>query len=87
MQAVDCDLISPRQLAAATGWPERRIRALIASKKISHLKHGRKILLPRNAIAEFVSSSMVRPDPQSNEWTDDAHPNLDSVDREGAGRR
>ncbi|HEX7852826.1 MAG TPA: hypothetical protein VF503_03940 [Sphingobium sp.] len=61
MSLVDCDLISPRQLAIETGWPERRIRNLIAERKIRYLKRGRNFLLPRTAIAELVQRDMVAP--------------------------
>ncbi len=55
------NLESPRQLSKRTGWPERRIRSLIAENRIKHLRIGGNILLPVDAIDEFVRTNMIDP--------------------------
>jgi excisionase family DNA binding protein len=57
----DCSLLTPRELAAKTGWPEKRIRKLIATKSIQFLKNGTNFLLPPNAIQEYIERNMVEP--------------------------
>jgi excisionase family DNA binding protein len=61
MKTVECDLVSPRQLAKQSGWSERRIRRLIASKEIRHLRIGKQCLLPPNALELFLAANMVNP--------------------------
>lgn len=64
----DCALLSPRELAEKSGWPERRIRSLIASKQIKYLKIGSAFFLPEDAVSDFVQRNMVLPEqaePQS----------------------
>lgn len=64
----DCALLSPRELAEKSGWPERRIRSLIASKQIKYLKIGSAFFLPEDAVSDFVRRNMVLPEqgePQS----------------------
>ncbi|WP_212634883.1 helix-turn-helix domain-containing protein [Roseovarius nanhaiticus] len=63
----DCALFSPRELAERSGWPERRIRSLIAAKQIKHLKIGGTFYLPEDAIADFVERNMVVPDGRDQE--------------------
>jgi excisionase family DNA binding protein len=62
MNSAKCDLLSPRQLAMQTGWPERRIRRLIEQNQIRHIRVGPSVLLPATAIEEFVRTHMVTPD-------------------------
>lgn len=61
----NCALLSPRELAEKSGWPERRIRSLIANKQIKHLKIGSTFYLPEDAILDFVQRNMVLPDEAS----------------------
>jgi hypothetical protein len=61
MDSAKCDLMSPRQLAKQSGWPERRIRALIAQNRIKHIRVGASNFLPANAIDEFIQTNMVTP--------------------------
>jgi excisionase family DNA binding protein len=67
MKSAECDLVSPRQLAKSSGWPERRIRGLIAQNQIRHLRVGSSILVPVDAIEEFVRTNMVNPNSAGNE--------------------
>lgn len=55
-------LLSPRELAAQTGWPERRIRQMIADNELRHLRLKNRIFVPVNALDEFVERNMVEPD-------------------------
>ena len=55
-------LISAREAARASGWPERRIRQMLARKELRHLRVGRRILLPENAVAEYIAQNMKEPD-------------------------
>jgi len=57
----ECTLLTPRQLAAETGWPEKRIRKLISTRNIRFLRNGANFLLPRNAIHEYIARNMVEP--------------------------
>ena len=53
--------MSPRELAEFSGWPERRIRNLISSGQLRHVKVGAIYLLPKTAIDEFIKLNMVEP--------------------------
>ena len=57
----ECSLLTPRELAAQTGWPEKRIRKLIATRSIRFLKNGANFLLPQNAIEEYIALNMIEP--------------------------
>lgn len=54
-------LISAKETALRTGWPERRIRQMIARKELRHIRVGNKILLPETAVAEFIRQNMAVP--------------------------
>lgn len=55
------ELISPRQLARRTGWAEKRIRNLIGSRHLRHIRIGSRYFLPVNAVDEYISREMVEP--------------------------
>ena len=55
-------LLSPREMAQHSGWPEGRIRRLIASRKIRHINLDGLLLLPETAVEEFLSANMVEPE-------------------------
>ena len=57
----ECTLLTPRQLAAETVWPEKRIRKLISTRSIRFLRSGANFLLPQNAIHEYIARNMVEP--------------------------
>ena len=61
MESVHHELVSPRQLSKQSGWPERRIRSLIALNQIRHVRIGSSILVPAGAIDEFLKANMVVP--------------------------
>lgn len=54
-------LFSPRELAEMSGWPERRIRKLIACGELKHVRIGASYLAPADAIEDFLSRNMVTP--------------------------
>lgn len=56
------DFLSPRELAASSGWPEKRIRDLIASKELRHIKVRSRFFVPIGALDEFIERNMVEPD-------------------------
>lgn len=55
------DLYSPKELAKISGWPERRIRNLLRSGHLRHVRVGTSYLLPSSAIAEYVERNMIEP--------------------------
>lgn len=55
------ELASPRELAKRTGWSVRRIRSLIAENRLRHIRVENSILLPFDAIDEFLKLNMVQP--------------------------
>lgn len=54
--------LSPRELAATSGWPEKRIRDLIAAKELRHIKVRSRFFIPAGALDEFIARNMVEPD-------------------------
>ena len=59
-------MLSPKDLAASSGWPEGRIRRLVADRQLSHVRVGGLILIPANAIDEFLNSNLVAPCPDNH---------------------
>lgn len=55
------ELESPKQLADRIGWPERRIRNLIAAKKLRHHRVGGSILIPTTAFTELLKQTEIEP--------------------------
>ncbi|AHD07941.1 helix-turn-helix domain-containing protein [Phaeobacter gallaeciensis] len=58
-------LYSPRELAEISGWPEKRIRNLIASGDLKHVKIGSNYFTPEDAIDDFLHRNMVAPETSS----------------------
>lgn len=54
-------LYSPRELSEVSGWPEKRIRNLIASGDLKHVKIGASYFAPEDAIEDFLNRNMVTP--------------------------
>lgn len=55
-------LESPRQLATRLGWPLARVRKLIRTKQLRHLKIGGLYFVPRGAVDDFLRAKTVAPD-------------------------
>lgn len=54
--------LTPRELAAESGWPEKRIRDLIAAKELRHIRVRSRFFIPKGALDEFIDRNMVEPD-------------------------
>ena len=54
--------LSPRELARKSGWPEKRIRDLIAERQLRHVWVRSRILIPEDALCEFVKRHMIVPE-------------------------
>lgn len=52
---------TPRELASASGWPEKTIRSLIATKELRHIRLKRRFFVPDGALEEFIERKMVVP--------------------------
>jgi excisionase family DNA binding protein len=55
------ELKTPKEMANQSGWPERRIRNLLAEGELKHVRIGSHYLLPIDAIEEFLERKMHRP--------------------------
>lgn len=54
--------LTPRELAVESGWPEKRIRDLIAAKELRHIRVRSRFFIPKGALDEFIERNMVKPD-------------------------
>lgn len=54
-------MLSPKELAQQSGWPEGRIRRMIKARMLRHVRAGGLILLPSDAIVEFCKTFEVPP--------------------------
>jgi hypothetical protein len=52
-------LLTLPKLAAQSGWPESRIRRMVARGQLSHIRVNGRLLLPDNAVQEYVTSHFV----------------------------
>ncbi|QLH16433.1 excisionase family DNA-binding protein [Paracoccus pantotrophus] len=48
-------------MAKRSGWPEGRIRRLLRSGSLRHVRMGECYLLPESAIHEYVANNMFDP--------------------------
>jgi len=58
---VEIELKSPKQLADRIGWPVSRIRRLIHKEELRHFRMGKSIMIPPNAIMEYMKRVEVKP--------------------------
>lgn len=67
--------LTPRALAQVSGWPEKRIRELIAAKELRHIRLKSRYFIPQGALDEFVARAMVEPtmNPSSSAASDALH--------------
>jgi excisionase family DNA binding protein len=56
------EMITISQLADVSGWPASRIRRLIKTRKLTHLRMNGLTLLPADAIDEFMRVNLVKPE-------------------------
>lgn len=54
-------LESPRQIAERIGWPLARVRKLIRTKQVRHVKVGGLYFVPTGAIEEYLADRTVEP--------------------------
>lgn len=54
-------LLTLPKLAAQSGWPVSRIRRMVARGQLSHIRVNGRLLLPENAIEDFVAKHFVEP--------------------------
>ncbi len=52
---------SPAEVALRLGWPLARVRRLIRSKEVKHIKVGGLYLLPVGAMEEYLTANTVEP--------------------------
>lgn len=55
-------MMTIREIAQHSGWPEGRIRRLVATRRLRHVKLDGLLLLPENAVEEFVQANMIEPE-------------------------
>ncbi|PBN41248.1 hypothetical protein [Sphingobium sp. D43FB] len=55
-------MLTIKEMAAASGWPEARIRRLIVRRRVRHVRLDGLLLLPENALEEFLQANMVTPE-------------------------
>jgi len=56
------ELESPKQLADRIGWPVSRIRKLIRGEELRHFRMGKSIMIPPEAITEYMKRVEVKPE-------------------------
>jgi hypothetical protein len=54
-------LLTLPKLAAQSGWPESRIRRMVARGQLSHIRVNGRLLLPVTAVDEYVTKHFVVP--------------------------
>jgi excisionase family DNA binding protein len=54
-------LASPKVAAEVMGLTEQQVRSLVRDKKIAYVHVGKRAMIPRNAIEEFIIRNTVAP--------------------------
>ena len=52
-------LLTLPKLAAQSGWPESRVRRMVARGLLSHIRVNGRLLLPETAIEDYVANHFV----------------------------
>jgi hypothetical protein len=55
------EMVTINQLAVTSGWPASRIRKMIKSRKLPHLRMDGLTLVPVDAIDEYMRDNLVKP--------------------------
>lgn len=55
------DYESPAEVATRLGWPLARVRRLIRTKEVRHIKVGGLYLVPLGAMEEYLTANTVEP--------------------------
>ncbi len=69
MSQSDEILESPKELAERIGWPLARVRKLIRTKQVRHVKIGGLYFIPAGAMEDFLTKKTVEPQ-QLNDGAD-----------------
>jgi excisionase family DNA binding protein len=54
-------LLTPKQTAAVMGLTEAQVRGLVRTGRLAHIMVGKRPMIPRGAIEQFISDNMVTP--------------------------
>jgi len=54
-------LCTPKLAARVMGITEQQVRSLLRQRKIAHVPVGKRLMIPRNAIEDFIARNMVLP--------------------------
>jgi len=52
-------MLETKDVAQCLGLSVRRVRRLLSSKKLRHVRIGRQFFVPEEAVQEFLSQNMV----------------------------
>jgi excisionase family DNA binding protein len=55
------ELVTPKQAAAFMGLSDFQIRNLIRDGRLAHVNIGRRVMIPRLAIPQFIAENTVQP--------------------------
>jgi len=50
-------LLTLPKLAARSGWPESRIRRMVARKQLAHIRVNHRLMLPETAIDDYIAKN------------------------------
>src|SRR4051812_9161810 len=54
-------LVTPKQAAEVMGPTESQVRGLIRDRRLAHVMVGSRLMIPREAIEQFIASNTVIP--------------------------
>ena len=58
-------LVTPKQAAAVMGPTESQVRGLIRDGRLAHVMIGKRVMIPRTAIENFIAENTVTPCPDA----------------------
>lgn len=61
MTALEDRLLTVEEAGEVLGTGSRFVRRLVAERRITFVKVGRHVRIPRSALAEFIDAATVRP--------------------------
>jgi len=67
-------LLTLPKLAARSGWPESRVRRMVARGLLSHIRVNGRLLLPETAIEDYVATTSWPPQVGQPRWGDSPWP-------------
>lgn len=66
-------LLTLPKLAEHSGWPVSRIRRMVAHQQLPHVRVGGRVLVPQDAIADFLACNFYVPPDLSGGELDRSH--------------